>query len=335
MPTTGDLFGDRLAARDGLLVVGARGNRPGGLASSGAAFVFRRNGARFDFVQRLTAAAPQAQALFGFSVATDGSRIVVGTPYEYSGSSQTGAVHVFGFVGGTWQLETRLQGSNTPARFGGSVAIDGDRMAVGAYADAISGYDAGAVHTFRLLGGTWSVGAVLRPANGASRVRIGSALAISGTRMLVGNRPDASATGACDLWIDDGAAWNRTSASFSGSVPCLRRDAGIVGAPFSDEGAVDSGAARFLLWASDCNGNGVPDRCDIDSGAASDINEDGIPDSCGGVIYDLDQSGGVDFGDVAVMLLDLGACASPCPSDLNGDGSVDLGDIALLLLQFS
>jgi len=334
MPTTGDLFGDRLAARDGLLVVGARGNRPAGLASAGAAFVFRRNGDRFDFVQRLTATTPQAQTLFGFAVATDGVRIVVSTPYEYAGSAQVGAAYLFRQVDGAWTLESRLQGPIANARFGGSAAIDGDRLALGAYADALSGYDAGAVHTFRLAGSAWIAGPVFRPAQGTSRLRVGSALAMSGARMLVGNRPDSTATGSCDLWLDDGSAWTRTSATFAGTVPFLLRDFAIVGAPYSDEGAVDSGAVRFLMWASDCDGNGVPDRCDIDSAAASDINGDGVPDRCGGVLYDLDGSGTVDYGDVALVLMDLGACAAPCASDFNADGSVDLGDIALLLLQF-
>jgi hypothetical protein len=334
MPTVGDLFGDRMVARDGTLIVGARGHRAGGLAGAGAAFVFRRNGDRFDFVQRILAATPQSQALFGFSLATDGTRIVVGTPYESSGSSQTGAVHLYRLVDGAWALEARLQGPSTPSRFGGSVAIDGDRLAIGAYSDAISGYEAGAVHTFRLAGASWNAGAVLRPAAGATRVRIGNALAMSGMRMLVGNRPDSSATGSCDLWLDEGGTWVRTSSTLSGTVPFLRRDIGVVGAPFSDEGLVDAGAARLAMWASDCDGNGVPDRCDIDAGADSDINGDGVPDGCGGVIYDLDQSGAVDNGDVAILLLDLGLCASPCPADLNADGSVDLGDLAILLLQF-
>jgi hypothetical protein len=157
---------------------------------------------------------------------------------------------------------------------------------------------------------------------------------MSGMRMLVGNRPDSSATGSCDLWLDEGDTWVRTSSTLSGTVPFLRRDIGVVGAPFSDEGLVDAGAARLAMWASDCDGNGVPDRCDIDAGADSDINGDGVPDGCGGVIYDLDQSGAVDNGDVAILLLDLGLCASPCPADLNADGSVDLGDLAILLLQF-
>jgi hypothetical protein len=48
---------------------------------------------------------------------------------------------------------------------------------------------------------------------------------------------------------------------------------------------------------------------------------------------DLDGSGAVDAGDIAVMLLDFGPCAG-CPSDLDGSGVVDFGDVALLLLMF-
>jgi len=48
---------------------------------------------------------------------------------------------------------------------------------------------------------------------------------------------------------------------------------------------------------------------------------------------DLDGSGQVDFGDVAVAMLDFGPCAE-CPTDLDGSGQVDFGDIALTLLDF-
>ncbi len=48
---------------------------------------------------------------------------------------------------------------------------------------------------------------------------------------------------------------------------------------------------------------------------------------------DLDGSGTVDAGDVALLLLDYGPC-SGCSSDLDGSGVVDFGDVALLLLMF-
>lgn len=46
---------------------------------------------------------------------------------------------------------------------------------------------------------------------------------------------------------------------------------------------------------------------------------------------DLDGSGTIDQGDVAMSLLDFGPCPA-CPSDLDGTGDVDFGDVALILL---
>ena len=48
---------------------------------------------------------------------------------------------------------------------------------------------------------------------------------------------------------------------------------------------------------------------------------------------DLDGSGTVDSGDLALMLLDYGPCTA-CPADLDGSSTVDFGDVALLLLLF-
>jgi hypothetical protein len=42
----------------------------------------------------------------------------------------------------------------------------------------------------------------------------------------------------------------------------------------------------------------------------------------------------VDFGDVSLVLLNMGVCPAPCPYDFSGDGLVDPGDLSLLLLQF-
>jgi len=47
---------------------------------------------------------------------------------------------------------------------------------------------------------------------------------------------------------------------------------------------------------------------------------------------DLDGSGEVDSGDVALALLDSGSCAG-CPGDLDGSGEIDSGDVALILLS--
>jgi formylglycine-generating enzyme required for sulfatase activity len=48
---------------------------------------------------------------------------------------------------------------------------------------------------------------------------------------------------------------------------------------------------------------------------------------------DIDGSKSVDFGDVALILIDFGACAG-CATDLDSTGAVDQGDVALALLEF-
>jgi formylglycine-generating enzyme required for sulfatase activity len=48
---------------------------------------------------------------------------------------------------------------------------------------------------------------------------------------------------------------------------------------------------------------------------------------------DIDGSNTVDFGDVALILIDFGACAG-CATDLDSTGAVDHGDVALALLEF-
>lgn len=51
------------------------------------------------------------------------------------------------------------------------------------------------------------------------------------------------------------------------------------------------------------------------------------------VAEDLDCNGVVDFGDVALALIDFGPC-SGCPADLDGTGIVDYGDVALVMLSY-
>ena len=73
-------------------------------------------------------------------------------------------------------------------------------------------------------------------------------------------------------------------------------------------------------------GDGIADaELDVAVEAARTLYE---PPACPG---DLDGSGQVDNGDVALALLEFGPCVD-CASDLDGTGEVDFGDVALILL---
>lgn len=81
----------------------------------------------------------------------------------------------------------------------------------------------------------------------------------------------------------------------------------------------DSGGA-------DCNGNGIPDSCDI-AGGAPDCDVDGVPDSCES---DCDSDGVPDSCAIAGGASDCNANGVPdtCEADCDGDGVLDVCEIA-------
>lgn len=110
-----------------------------------------------------------------------------------------------------------------------------------------------------------------------------------------------------------------------------------------DPDDIDSGDAQ------DCNGNGIPDSCDLDSGFSNDCDDDGqldecqistnprldtdgtgILDSCE-LVGDLDGSGATDIEDLLIFLGAWGPCSDPCPADLDDDGTVGILDLLTLL----
>ena len=80
----------------------------------------------------------------------------------------------------------------------------------------------------------------------------------------------------------------------------------------------------------DCNGNGVADTDDIDSGFSDDVNGNGIPDECE-CFGDLDGDNDTDQGDLGILLADWGCTGGDCPGDLDGDGDTDQSDLGMLL----
>jgi hypothetical protein len=93
---------------------------------------------------------------------------------------------------------------------------------------------------------------------------------------------------------------------------------------------------------ADCNANGLLDICEIEIAPWIDMNSNGIPDECegNGTIStgcpgDLDRSGEVDPGDIALLLLEMNTPAAPGdPLDVDQSGMVDPGDVGFMLLLF-
>jgi hypothetical protein len=175
-----DAFGAGVAVGKNMIAVGAPG-RDEGVVDGGAVYVFRFDGTRWQEVQKLLASDRQDQDQLGAPLAMDGGVLIASAsegakrPYafRFDGSQwreeqkfeTTGPValdrgvavigrRVFRFDGSGWTLEQKLAADDAEPddRFGASVAVSDDVIAVGA--DGV-GTDWGAVYVFRFDGRQW------------------------------------------------------------------------------------------------------------------------------------------------------------------------------------
>jgi hypothetical protein len=229
----GDYFGWSVALAGDTAVVGASGEDSGATgvngdqsdnnaSSSGAAYVFVRNGAAWTQQAYLKASNSGANDEFGWSVAVSGDTAVVGAHGESSSAtgidgnqsnnsaSQSGAAYVFARNATIWTQQAYLKASNTGAgdHFGYSVSVSGEAIAVGSYkedsnATGVNGNqndnsatDSGAAYVFARSGTSWTQQSYLKASNTGTNDYFGFAVAVSADTVVVGAMGEASnATG--------------------------------------------------------------------------------------------------------------------------------------------
>ncbi|MDQ3037768.1 MAG: FG-GAP repeat protein, partial [Myxococcota bacterium] len=285
-----ELFGRSVAIVGDVMVVGAPGDRTGGTFGAGGAYVYRRTGTVWASEGTLLWSRLSSNDNFGFSVATDGTRIAVGAPYEngmiLEGGvvryEDVGAVFVFARAGDAWIEEARLA-ATTERSFeylGESVAIDGTRVIAGATGadDAEAPIDRrGAAYVFVRSGAAWSEEERLLP-SASDWVRFatfGASVALEGTLAAIG-APGARTTGVGYVFERGATGWTPTT-TFAGD-PTTTRELGaamaidgatwLVGAP-RESG--DRGAAHVLeLVVTGSIGQPCVAATDCDSGFCAD-----------------------------------------------------------------
>ncbi|MEZ6013541.1 MAG: hypothetical protein R3F49_00375 [Planctomycetota bacterium] len=217
LPSIGGQFGKALAHRGDLLVVGAPRDSAMGNAA-GAVHVYRKSGGRWLFEARLVASNAEAERAFGRAVATDGVRIAATSPWEPASAGRFGAAHLFEWDGVAWSEVALLEADVLEAGdgFGASVALDGERLVVGAPASDRVALDAGVVHTYV---------APLPSAAGGPVLHVGTYAAAS-------------------VGLSDGFGW---SLALEGARLA-------VGAVRDDDGDVNAGALHLATWTPTVSG---------------------------------------------------------------------------------
>ncbi|MCH8823801.1 MAG: FG-GAP repeat protein [Planctomycetes bacterium] len=130
-----DIFSRSVAIDGNRLIVGASRNDDNGY-SSGAAYVFKRQGNHWIEEQKLLAYDAKAYDEFGFSVDISGDIAIVGAWKSDQGSINNGAAYIFRYFSAAdeWILLQKLLAPDgfEEARFGFSVSISSNLAVIGA-----------------------------------------------------------------------------------------------------------------------------------------------------------------------------------------------------------
>lgn len=243
-----DQFGAAVDISGNTIVVGApfedsgfaSNARDNSAEDAGAVYVFANNGQKWEQQAYLKAAQPGAGDQFGYAVAISSDAILVGAPNEASKDGNpdnndlpfSGAAYVFTRAASGWSQQAILKASNpgTKDYFGDSVALQADRILVGADLEdsAARGLDgdqanasadqAGAVYLFTRSAGAWSQQHYVKASDTRAGDAFGTSLAISQDLFLVGAFTESSSLTGINASPDDNYAL-QSGAAYVFSLP--------------------------------------------------------------------------------------------------------------------
>ncbi len=149
-------FGSAVSLKDGTLVVGSPGKDVA--LVPGEVFIYEGAGSSWSQKAKLSVADLNGYDSYGTALAFDGSTLAVGA---FGKDGSKGVVYVYHKPENGWSDKSHdavLGASDGAAKdfFGGSVAVDGNTILVGANGDDDKGSKAGAVYVFERLTGKWN-----------------------------------------------------------------------------------------------------------------------------------------------------------------------------------
>lgn len=252
-----DGFGISVAVSGDTAIAGAYAYL--GLGAQGSAYVYTRNGATWEFQQKLVASDGAKNDGFGVSVALSGDWALVGSLW--------GKAYVFvRNPGGYWTQFNELSAPDKNASFGSSVALSGKTALVGAYMSQVGvNTFQGAAYIFTLdeVFGQWMLKQTLTAPDGEALDSFGYSVALQGDTALVGSYNDKvgenSKQGSAYVFTRSGEVWTE-QAKFTasdgavndtfGAAVALSGDTALVGVPAAKVGSTLLQGAAYVFTRS-------------------------------------------------------------------------------------
>jgi len=253
-------FGYSVATYGNTTVVGAYGEEVDSNAQAGRVYVF--NSVTGALVSTLTSPFPQTDGWFGYSVATNGTSVLVGAYGETDdGNASAGNAYIFNAATGALATIPVEPHSEADGWYGYSVAMSGDDALVGAPGENSGSVPhAGNAYLFAERG-IASTRKVLTSPNAVQRGWFGASVAISGKTAVVGaygetseEVPDAgnvyvfsTATGGVDSTL---ASPSLTVGGWFGYSVAVDGTTVVVGAPSEPVQGIQQAGNAYVFSAT-------------------------------------------------------------------------------------
>ena len=250
---------------------------------TGAVYAFERTPSGWVETQKFGASDGTGDDKFGWTLAMDGDRAIIGAYQHDTPAINVGAVFFFERDASGWVEVAKFTSPSgaTDTLYGWSVDIAGDWAIAGAPQDESTGVGVGAAYVFhRDAGGTWTEAAQLAPATPVFFTNYGESVAIDGSTAVVGadryHFPSGFAGGAfvyelgAGVWTESQIlqAGDAESEAQFGHTVDLEGDVLVVGARSSSfPGTIFSGSGAVYVFERGPGGFAEIDELTASDGA--------------------------------------------------------------------
>ena len=287
----GSRFGFSVATDGSVIAVGAPGEESvdgDTTATSGAVYIFDRDGNQWSLSTRLSAPADAQDAEFGNAVAAHSNNVIVGAWLDDDKGAASGSVFAIGRSKDGWNVEAKLTPTvqSPGARYGYDVAASGSRAAVIAI-----GSDDGSTLPFAQVlkrrGDRWRVEQVLAPSAGENADFGWRSVAFQSDRIALGS--DASGGSAMifrqiegtDVWTHEATLTpsDVAGAQSIGFDVAIHDETVLLGARFATGSGTELDAGAWVFRgsssASEDNSGGAPNSFGPGDDNGGNGNDDG------------------------------------------------------------
>ncbi len=263
-----DFFGSALETDGSVIWVGVPGDdQPD--QEAGSVYVYRHDGATWQFEQRITASDGTAFDGYGRAIDADGSTLLVGVSEDDDDGGRSGSAYIVRYDGTSWNEVQKLRPKDGEinAEFGRDVALEGDIAIIGAPGDTRDGVRGiGSAYVFRFDGTHWQESQKLACSDGLEFHNFGNVVDLSGRGAVIAARNDpvgiGTLTGSAYVfrlvgsrWIEERklAASDRNQQERFGQSIATSGDTTFVGA----SGDTNQTGAAYVFLTPECRAGTV------------------------------------------------------------------------------